>query len=169
MSNRMAISWKLTPRWRATIVFVSFLILLYLTYSYSTSSNARPFLHTAPTSFNGITLRPNHNDGKFHWANVPQDYPVTSMQSVPASKPGSIPRIQHQFGEESAADRVLRLQRLELVKGNFTHAWKGYKNHAWLKDEVAPISGKAHNYFGGWAATLVDSLGMNISVSLRLG
>lgn len=38
------------------------------------------------------------------------------------------------------------------------HAWNGYKKHAWGKDEVTPITGKHDNPFGGWAATLVDSL-----------
>ncbi|TVY84057.1 Mannosyl-oligosaccharide 1,2-alpha-mannosidase MNS1 [Lachnellula suecica] len=43
-------------------------------------------------------------------------------------------------------------------KGNFTHAWNGYKTHAWLRDEVMPLSGGSHDPFGGWAATLADSL-----------
>lgn len=38
------------------------------------------------------------------------------------------------------------------------HTWNGYKEHAWLKDELAPISGSYTNTLGGWAATLVDSL-----------
>ena len=168
-TGAMEINWKLTPRWRVTIVFTSILTLFYLTYSKSKTSDSgyvwNDSTHKAPTQVKGITLRPNLEDGKFHWASVPQRYPVKSMKAVPNSKPGSIPRIQHKFEDESIADRALRLQRLELVKGNFTHAWKGYKDHAWLRDEVAPISGKAHDHFGGWAATLVDSLGINISLS----
>lgn len=45
-----------------------------------------------------------------------------------------------------------------MVKACFKHSWEGYKNNAWLKDELAPISGGSKNTFGGWAATLVDSL-----------
>lgn len=44
------------------------------------------------------------------------------------------------------------------MRNNFLHAWTGYKNHAWAKDEVAPITGGSRDTFGGWAATLVDSL-----------
>lgn len=62
-------------------------------------------------------------------------------------------------GEELESDRKIRIARLNKVKGNFTHAWKGYKDHAWLRDEVTPLSGGSHDPFGGWAATLVDSLG----------
>lgn len=44
------------------------------------------------------------------------------------------------------------------MKRTFNHAWDGYVNQAWLRDEVAPISGGYKDTFGGWAATLVDSL-----------
>jgi mannosyl-oligosaccharide alpha-1,2-mannosidase len=38
------------------------------------------------------------------------------------------------------------------------HSWIGYKKYAWLKDEVGPKTGYFKVTFGGWAATLVDSL-----------
>lgn len=38
------------------------------------------------------------------------------------------------------------------------HSWEGYEKHAWLRDEVSPLSGKYKDTFGGWAATLVDAL-----------
>ncbi len=44
------------------------------------------------------------------------------------------------------------------MKESFQHSWKGYKDHAWLQDEVAPLSRHSKNTFGGWAATLVDTL-----------
>ena len=44
------------------------------------------------------------------------------------------------------------------MKSTFIRAWEGYKNQAWLKDELLPISGCSRDRFGGWAATLVDSL-----------
>lgn len=88
------------------------------------------------------------------------------MKAMPSPMPKKIPRIQHDFGKEPAIDRKVRIARLNEVKGNFTHAWKGYKSHAWLRDEVMPLSGGAHDPFGGWAATLVDSLGSPVWVSL---
>lgn len=45
-----------------------------------------------------------------------------------------------------------------MVRESFNHSWTGYKDHAWLRDEVAPLSGKFKDTFGGWAATLVDAL-----------
>ena len=47
---------------------------------------------------------------------------------------------------------------MDKVRESFAHSWKGYKSHAWLKDEVSPLSGESRDSFGGWAATLVDSL-----------
>jgi mannosyl-oligosaccharide alpha-1,2-mannosidase len=37
-------------------------------------------------------------------------------------------------------------------------SWKDYKQHAWLHDELKPLTGGHKDPFGGWAATLVDSL-----------
>ncbi len=48
--------------------------------------------------------------------------------------------------------------RRAAVKEAFVHAWNGYKEHAWTKDEVAPISGGWRTSFGGWGATLVDTM-----------
>lgn len=52
----------------------------------------------------------------------------------------------------------MREQRLKAVMHSFNHSWSGYKQNAWLRDEVTPISGTFKDTFGGWAATLVDSL-----------
>jgi len=67
-------------------------------------------------------------------------------------------RIQAKFPRESAAAKTIRLERRGQVKNAFKHAWKGYKDHAWLHDEVMPVSGGQKDPFAGWAATLVDSL-----------
>ena len=44
------------------------------------------------------------------------------------------------------------------MRNTFIHAWNGYKEQAWGKDELRPILGGFKNPFCGWAATLVDSL-----------
>ena len=44
------------------------------------------------------------------------------------------------------------------VREALGHSWKGYEEHAWLFDEVAPISGGYRTTIGGWAASIVDSL-----------
>jgi mannosyl-oligosaccharide alpha-1,2-mannosidase len=99
-------------------------------------------------------------DGKFHWGCLTPRYTVWNLKSLPTGTfQSNIPTIQATPRPETPADREIRLQRREAVKGNFTHAWKGYKEHAWLHDEVRPQTGSAFDPFGGWAATLVDALG----------
>lgn len=49
-------------------------------------------------------------------------------------------------------------QRLAAVKEAFIHSWNGYKKYAWLKDELAPLTGGHRDNLCGWAVTIVDSL-----------
>jgi mannosyl-oligosaccharide alpha-1,2-mannosidase len=49
-------------------------------------------------------------------------------------------------------------RRQQAVRAAFVRCWDSYKAHAWLRDELAPVSGGGKTTFGGWAATLVDSL-----------
>lgn len=92
------------------------------------------------------------------WRKLPQRYPVTSFTPLPTGAPVDIPRIQHAFGVETAYNKAERLQRQAAVKEAFVHTWKGYKDYAWLQDEVTPVSGSYKNGFGQRAATLVDAL-----------
>jgi mannosyl-oligosaccharide alpha-1,2-mannosidase len=99
------------------------------------------------------------NDGKVHW--VPRDkdsYPVTSFIPLPSGKPAKIPKIQAEYRPEAVAAKEERLKRQAAVKDSFVHSWEGYKAHAWLRDEVVPVTGGYRDTFSGWAATLVDAL-----------
>jgi mannosyl-oligosaccharide alpha-1,2-mannosidase len=83
---------------------------------------------------------------------------VESLAALPAGKPKSLPKVQHHFGPESAADRDIRLSRRQQIKAAFKRCWESYRAKAWMRDELSPISGGGRNSFGGWAATLVDAL-----------
>jgi mannosyl-oligosaccharide alpha-1,2-mannosidase len=100
------------------------------------------------------------------WKDIPLRFPVTSITPLPAGKPSPIPRIQHAFGAETTHDKERRLQRQSAVKAAFLHTWKGYKQYAWLQDEVAPVTGGYKNGFGQRAATLVDTLDTLIIMGL---
>ncbi|KAF2187279.1 glycoside hydrolase family 47 protein [Zopfia rhizophila CBS 207.26] len=92
------------------------------------------------------------------WKDVPLRYPVSSMIPLPSGAPSPIPKIQHEFGVETENNKAKRKERLETVKKTFLHSWEGYKKHAWLQDEVTPVSGGYKNGFGRRGATLVDTL-----------
>lgn len=95
-----------------------------------------------------------------HWR-MPQEHfplPPASIIPLPTGKPRQIPNIQHTFTDESSNSRIDRERKLTTIKDAFTRSWEGYKQHAWLQDELSPVTGKSRNPFCGWAATLVDSL-----------
>lgn len=95
-----------------------------------------------------------------HWSQLPEHFPVPpqSLIPLPSGKPKVIPKIQHVFSDESANDKIDRLQKLEAIRGAFATSWNGYKKNAWMHDELSPVSGLYRDPFCGWAATLVDTL-----------
>ncbi|KAF7547830.1 hypothetical protein G7Z17_g7460 [Cylindrodendrum hubeiense] len=97
--------------------------------------------------------------GPHPWARRPARYPVEKLSAIPSGRKGvKIPQIQATPPVEGVTAKELRLSRLNAVKKSFEHSWKGYSYYAWMHDEVTPLTGKAKDPFGGWAATLVDSL-----------
>jgi mannosyl-oligosaccharide alpha-1,2-mannosidase len=96
-----------------------------------------------------------------HWKPQSEHYPVPAESTIhlPAGSPSPIPKIQAQHtSQESESAKKDREQKLSAIKEAFKHAWTGYAEHAWLKDELSPVTGKYRNPFCGWAATLIDSL-----------
>ncbi|KHJ30855.1 putative class i alpha-mannosidase protein [Erysiphe necator] len=137
-------------RWRILVFSLTFalLTLYYLApnrslWSYCYSCHRPPVI-------------PNNN--KINWSTIPLKYPVTSYIPLPKGQPKKIPKVQASAPQETTEQRDERIRRKELVRESFNHSWNGYKQYAWLHDEVGPLSGKEKDPFGGWAATLVDSL-----------
>ena len=95
-----------------------------------------------------------------YWKKLPEHFPVPSESTIqlPTGSSKPIPKIQYTFMEESKEVKADREGKLKVIKDVFTHAWSGYKEHAWLQDELSPVSGGSRNPFAGWGATLVDSL-----------
>ncbi|OOF98251.1 glycoside hydrolase family 47 protein [Aspergillus carbonarius ITEM 5010] len=104
------------------------------------------------------TDRPPHKEGRARWRKHVEQYPISDYIPLPTSATSAIPRIQYDFPRESWFARWGRVKRQHAVKKAFQHAWKGYKDNAWLEDELSPLSGGHRETFAGWAATLVDSL-----------
>ncbi|KAK7419991.1 clathrin associated protein complex large subunit [Neonectria punicea] len=97
--------------------------------------------------------------GPHSWSRRPARYPVEKLAAIPLGRTDvKIPQIQAAPPAEDSGARELRLSRLNAVKKSFEHSWHGYSYYAWMHDEVTPLTGKAKDPFGGWAATLVDSL-----------
>lgn len=95
-----------------------------------------------------------------HWTKLKEHFPVAteSLIKLPSGKPKPVPKIQHNFKKESPSEKVDREAKLNIIQNLFKRSWDGYKEHAWLQDELSPVSGKSRNPFAGWGATLVDTL-----------
>lgn len=140
-------------RWRIaalSVVFVFVTLYYLMNQQYTWNYGYTPYIPQSPKHSN--------QDGKIHWSKLPERYPVTSYIPLPTGRSAEIPVVQATQPKEAPEQREERLKRRDAVKASFAHSWDGYKKHAWLRDEVAPITGQWKDTFGGWAATLVDSL-----------
>jgi mannosyl-oligosaccharide alpha-1,2-mannosidase len=140
-------------RW---VIFVALSVLFTLTFYHLSAIPS--FEHPGSTRPQEIPATnpvfPHHHN----WKERPTKYPVTSLVSLPSGRPIAIPRVQFLFEAEDATRKDIRQRRVQIVKEAFIHSWEGYKKDAWLKDEVAPVTGGYRSTFGGWGATLVDTL-----------
>jgi mannosyl-oligosaccharide alpha-1,2-mannosidase len=92
----------------------------------------------------------------FDWNAAHQFYPPKSIKSLPTGSARPLPRVQAPptaFKDPGTPD-----PRRDAVREAFRRSWDAYKTHAWLQDELAPVKGGGKETFGGWGATLVDSL-----------
>ncbi|KAH7085551.1 glycosyl hydrolase family 47-domain-containing protein [Paraphoma chrysanthemicola] len=117
----------------------------------------KPHVNPAPPAANlalSTSLQP------IHWTKLSEKFPVPSQSFIklPTGKPKAIPKIQHKFPLEDASARVDRLAKLDRVRAVFKKSWDGYREFAWLHDELKPQSGTFKDPFANWGATLVDAL-----------
>lgn len=94
----------------------------------------------------------------FDWSTVNFKYPHTNIKALPSGRPRSLPRIQHVFGAEPRATAKVRESRRQQVRSLFQKNWRSYREFAWKKDALQPLSATYKDQFSGWAATLIDSL-----------
>ncbi|QUC23549.1 uncharacterized protein UV8b_07790 [Ustilaginoidea virens] len=96
----------------------------------------------------------------FDWSNVEMSYlPPAKLAPLPKGPRARLPRVQGaRFPPESFSNETLRLARRNQVRRVFRDDWENYRQYAWGKDALNPVSATAKDQFSGWAATLVDSL-----------
>lgn len=90
------------------------------------------------------------------WAGAHLFFPPESITPLPTGQPKTLPQVQaaHKLFQDTKETQ----ERNAAVKDVFLRSWNAYKEQAWTWDEVRPVTGGGKNTFGGWAATLVDSL-----------
>lgn len=94
------------------------------------------------------------------WKKLPEKFPIPADELIklPKEKTKTIPKLQAKAKDESSAEKQERIQQLSIIKGEFKHAWQGYKKAAMGHDELKPLTNVFDDPFNGWGATLVDSL-----------
>jgi mannosyl-oligosaccharide alpha-1,2-mannosidase len=163
--NPLRLAWKRRVRGNLALVAACvFLVLLFTTYlrpnfyapggfssSWSSpSGRCRSFSSSRP-------YKPPANVTQSKWRQLAVKNPPGELRQLPRETPKQLGQIQFPFRRSKAINRVQR-ERQEAVKATFQRAWTSYKQKAWLKDELRPMSGGYSNQFGGWGATLVDTL-----------
>src|SRR6266480_3830262 len=150
-----------------TVLVVTTLYILSNDFQFRRLTSSFAFPNTSSTS--QVYILPA--DGQRHWRQLEQHNPLTSYVTLPKGTAKRLPKVQHDFSTESQTTKEKRKMRQARVKQVFKRCWDAYKKHAWLKDELGPLSGNGRTTFGGWAATLVDSLDtlwiMNLTSDFR--
>ncbi|KHO00675.1 Glycoside hydrolase, family 47 [Metarhizium album ARSEF 1941] len=93
---------------------------------------------------------------QFDWSKAKLFHPPESIKPMPTGPPRKLGRVQAPDDAFIHDDETRNRQRA--VRDAFKKSYNAYRTHAWMKDELTPVSGSFKNPFGGWAATLVDAL-----------
>jgi len=104
----------------------------------------------------------NYRSSSFDWAKRPQAHPISQSDIIPLPSlaPRQLPRIQHDFSKQELTDahNTTQRERRNAVQDAAKRCWEAYKEFAWGYDELSPQGQSGVDTFGGWGATLVDSL-----------
>ncbi|PSN68904.1 seven-hairpin glycosidase [Corynespora cassiicola Philippines] len=96
--------------------------------------------------------------GSYDWRKAAFYNKPESYTPLPPGKPRTLPTVQFDFPPETKAQKQLREKRRVAVHNEFERSWYAYKKYAWKQDELKPSTAEGLSTFGGWGATLVDSL-----------
>ncbi|KAL2162943.1 hypothetical protein VTH06DRAFT_6779 [Thermothelomyces fergusii] len=143
---------------RKTIAFISIALCILFLYSFRRFDAYDPTLSIADGLPDAASPQSRAPALKTRWTKLKTKYPVKDLRPLPTGQPLALPKVQAKFRPESDSDRAVRLERRDAVKETFLRCWKSYRKLAWMSDELKPVSGGRNDPFGGWGATLVDSL-----------
>ncbi|RCI16680.1 hypothetical protein L249_2961 [Ophiocordyceps polyrhachis-furcata BCC 54312] len=126
-------------------------------------------LHLLPTSSNSLVPPPLLPSTTFasppafvpasvDWSSLDLFFPPLSIKQLPSGIPRRLPAVQAPASAFDARQADDSQERRAAVRAAFKRSYDAYRRLAWMRDELTPVSGSGRDPFGGWAATLVDSL-----------
>ncbi|KAJ4321158.1 hypothetical protein N0V84_005510 [Fusarium piperis] len=90
------------------------------------------------------------------WSSLRLRHPPAAVKPLPQGGVQKLPQVQAE-NSKFTSNKDTEARR-DAVRDEFLRGWSAYRQRAWMRDELMPISGQWRDSFGGWAATLVDSL-----------
>ncbi|KAF1832544.1 class I alpha-mannosidase [Decorospora gaudefroyi] len=130
----------------------------YWLYAQPIDPLAVPFTEHETYMRDGGSLARVKSEQSYDWREAPFANKITSYIPLPTANPRQLPPVQSDRFSETRAQRKQRERRRVAVRDEFKHSWDSYKRFAWAQDELRPVSAQGEESFGGWGATLVDSL-----------
>ena len=94
-----------------------------------------------------------------HWEASPEHFPLPldALKVLPTGSVKTRNQIQFDFTKIKTESPDV-LQKQQIIKEAFKHAWTGYADYALPHDELKPLALGSRDPFNGWGATLVDAL-----------
>ncbi|KAJ2902120.1 glycoside hydrolase family 47 protein [Zalerion maritima] len=95
----------------------------------------------------------------FDWAEVNQRFPVPvrDRKAIPSGPGKDMRAVQHNFGPTYASDPATESRRTA-VRRVAKDSWLAYRNKAWGRDTLRPVTGTGKDNRAGWALSLVEAL-----------
>lgn len=94
----------------------------------------------------------------FDWSIRRPFFPPSSIKPLPAGLARQFPRVQADARKFKTSQTKETRARRKAVRDEFLRSYRSYQKYAWMRDELSPLTATGKDNFGGWAATLVDSL-----------
>lgn len=140
----------LARRRRSHIVLIA--VVVFLFFVFQRTLNNGPDAPTLPRYHEPLQFKAS----SVEWAGARLFFPPESITPLPTGQPKTLPQVQ--AAPQLFHDTTETQERRAAVKDAFSRSWNAYQEQAWTWDEVRPVTGGGKNTFGGWAATLVDTL-----------
>ncbi|KZL80615.1 glycosyl hydrolase family 47 [Colletotrichum incanum] len=138
---------------RLTLIVILAFVAVLLLYNPYWLSTPIVTLKSPQSPQHNVQFRPS----SFNWSTAHQFYPVSDpITPLPTGRPLRLPQVQHVYGAVNPHPKAPRRQKA--VRDVFKKSYDSYKRYAWTHDELTPVSARGKDTFGGWAASLVDSL-----------